>query len=295
MYIYKITNKINGKIYIGKTEKELDSNYFGSGILIKKSIKKYGRDNFLKEILEECNTMESLNDREKYWINFLDSRNPNIGYNIAPGGEGFDIRNLPNYQEIKGKMDKSPHLTKSYIEKYGEERSKEIISKRTENFKKNGKTNGDNNTSKRKEVREKISDGNKRKILIDSEYREKIKNQCKDMSDAKRGKTYEEIYGANKSDKIKERISESKIGDKNPAKREDVRETLSQKRKETIQKNESIPHWQFLELVSEETFNIGFGLLKFFCESKNIDVAKIKYRLSKANEFVYFNWKVKKL
>ena len=42
--------------------------YLGSGKILKDAIKKYGRDNFTVEILENCKTKELLNDREKYWI-----------------------------------------------------------------------------------------------------------------------------------------------------------------------------------------------------------------------------------
>lgn len=83
--IYKITNKINGKIYIGQRMKIKDS-YYGSGKLIKRAIKKYGKNNFTKEILEKCSTKEELNKKEVYWIKKLDSKIPN-GYNISDGGK----------------------------------------------------------------------------------------------------------------------------------------------------------------------------------------------------------------
>jgi len=68
MYIYKTTNLINGKIYIGKSEKHFNPNYYGSGILLKKSVKKYGIENFSVELIEKCDSIEELNYREKYWI-----------------------------------------------------------------------------------------------------------------------------------------------------------------------------------------------------------------------------------
>lgn len=107
MYIYKITNKINGKIYVGKTTKDND-NYFGSGILINKSIQKYGKENFDKIILEKCDSTEMLNKSEIKWIKELNSTDRNIGYNIAKGGEGGDtISNHPNKKNIIQKREQS--------------------------------------------------------------------------------------------------------------------------------------------------------------------------------------------
>lgn len=51
MVIYKITNTINGKIYIGK-QSNRNKKYMGSGKWIKRAIKKYGRSNFIKEIID---------------------------------------------------------------------------------------------------------------------------------------------------------------------------------------------------------------------------------------------------
>ena len=88
-YIYKITNTINGKIYVGlhKSEK-FDESYWGSGIHIQRAIKKYGKENFKREILEWCETIDKIVAQEIYWIETLDARNPEIGYNIAGGGLG---------------------------------------------------------------------------------------------------------------------------------------------------------------------------------------------------------------
>jgi len=87
MIVYKTTNLINGKIYIGKDSKN-NIKYYGSGKILKNSIKKYGIENFSKEVLETCESLHDLNIREIYWINFYDSTNREIGYNLAPGGEG---------------------------------------------------------------------------------------------------------------------------------------------------------------------------------------------------------------
>ena len=86
-YIYKITNLCNSKIYIGihKT-KSLNDGYMGSGKLLKSAIKKYGRENFKKEILETFDNEEDMILKEKELVTeefVLDDNN----YNIMPGGK----------------------------------------------------------------------------------------------------------------------------------------------------------------------------------------------------------------
>jgi len=85
--IYKTTNLVNGKIYVGKDSSN-NPKYLGSGRVIAFAIKKYGKKNFRKEILEICD-LSKVDEREIFWINKLDSRNRKIGYNIAEGGQGY--------------------------------------------------------------------------------------------------------------------------------------------------------------------------------------------------------------
>ena len=75
MHIYKITNQKNGKIYVGKKLGLFSDclDYFGSGLLVKQAVEKYGKENFSKVLLEVCDSLESLNNREKYWIQTLDA------------------------------------------------------------------------------------------------------------------------------------------------------------------------------------------------------------------------------
>jgi len=87
MIIYITTNLINGKIYIGK-DKHNNQKYYGSGLLLKEAIKKYGIENFKKEILEYCVSETELNDKEKFWINHYQSFQRDIGYNLTLGGDG---------------------------------------------------------------------------------------------------------------------------------------------------------------------------------------------------------------
>ena len=104
MQIYKITNLVNNKIYIGK-DTVSDKNYYGSGVLIKRAIEKYGIKNLKKEIIEECVSNDELCLKEKYWIEHFNSTNLKIGYNISRGGDGGDtLSNNPNLEIIKSKI-----------------------------------------------------------------------------------------------------------------------------------------------------------------------------------------------
>lgn len=109
MIIYKTTNLINGKIYVGKDSKN-NPLYFGSGALLNTAIKKYGKDNFKKEILEEVSSIEILDIREIYWISELNATDRNIGYNITTGGTGGNTYvNNPNYNNIIINLKKRRH------------------------------------------------------------------------------------------------------------------------------------------------------------------------------------------
>lgn len=116
MVVYKTTNLVNGKIYICKDTKN-NSEYLGSGLILNKAIKKYGKENFGKEILEECKDQIILAEREKYWIAKYMSTNRNIGYNITEGGLGGDtFSNNPNKEKIREKI--KAGMAK-YIKKHG--------------------------------------------------------------------------------------------------------------------------------------------------------------------------------
>lgn len=97
-YIYKITNKINGKSYIGQTtdykrrfqeHKAMGYNQEDNKLLYL-AFKKYGIENFDFEIIE--NKTSNYNEKEKYWIQYYhswanDPNHPNQGYNMTPGGD----------------------------------------------------------------------------------------------------------------------------------------------------------------------------------------------------------------
>ena len=88
-YIYRITNKVNGKTYIGQHKyRKLNDNYMGSGKLLKLAKKKYGIENFKKEILEfNIPNVDLANDWEQMYILFERAKGK-AEYNIANGGGG---------------------------------------------------------------------------------------------------------------------------------------------------------------------------------------------------------------
>lgn len=87
--IYKITNLINGKIYIGQTTKNIKTRFQQHisklTTAISKAIKKHGKENFNIEIIDSANDINDLNFKERYWIKLLNSKLP-IGYNADSGG-----------------------------------------------------------------------------------------------------------------------------------------------------------------------------------------------------------------
>ena len=87
-YIYLTTNLINNKKYIGQHKAtKFSESYKGSGSCITRAFKKYGKQNFNTIILEECNSLESLNARESYWIKYYNAVASAEYYNILPGGQ----------------------------------------------------------------------------------------------------------------------------------------------------------------------------------------------------------------
>lgn len=94
--IYKITNQINGKYYIGRhATKNVNDSYMGSGIGIKNAIAKYGMENFTKEIIATADSRESLWDLEKEIVNEEVVKDP-MSYNLSHGGKHY-LHGLKQY------------------------------------------------------------------------------------------------------------------------------------------------------------------------------------------------------
>jgi group I intron endonuclease len=110
MIIYKTTNLINGKFYVGKDERN-KNDYLGSGLNLHRAIKKYGKENFIKETIEICSTREELIEREKYWIK--ETKAQELGYNIADGGWGGNTMCEENKERVINGFKGRKHTTES--------------------------------------------------------------------------------------------------------------------------------------------------------------------------------------
>jgi hypothetical protein len=88
-YIYKTTNLVSGRIYVGQKTGTFAPDYYGSGILLKRSLNKYGSNNFKLELIVYAKSKSKLNKLEKEFIKkyrqIYGKRNL---YNISDGGEG---------------------------------------------------------------------------------------------------------------------------------------------------------------------------------------------------------------
>ncbi len=107
--VYKTTNLVNEKIYIGQTVKKARC-YLGSGKILKQAINKYGKDNFKRETICFCSNRKELNKKEIYWIAYYRDIHINNMYNITDGGNsvsGYTMseeQNKKNSERKKGKM-----------------------------------------------------------------------------------------------------------------------------------------------------------------------------------------------
>jgi group I intron endonuclease len=149
MVIYITTNLVNGSKYIG-LDTHNNPRYLGSGKLLQKAVKKYGKENFKKEILEECETLEELKKRELYWIQ---------KYNAKESKEFYNMTDTMTPTQ-------RPHLTEEHkqnisLAKKGKKLppvSQEAIDKRVATRKANGYTHSE-------KTRKKIAASNKGKSM----------------------------------------------------------------------------------------------------------------------------------
>lgn len=178
-YVYVTTNLVNNKQYVGShCTNNVDDNYIGSGRLFLKAVKKYGKDNFIREILEECKTDLIAREKEGYYIEKLNTLNP-IGYNLSPKG-GIGFKGATQSEETKEKQ-RAWQLGKTYEELYGPEKAAEM--KKKQSKKKKGVSTSRKGKGHKKELIERYGE-----IEGLSRYNEFIKKQKDSHKDKKQSK-----------------------------------------------------------------------------------------------------------
>ena len=174
--IYKVTNKINGKVYIGQSvdigRRWRQHMTAKDDIYFHKAIQKYGVENFEWEVIEKCKKSE-LDERESYWIEYYDSFNN--GYNCTKGGDG--VSGGEDHPRWKGGISLDPEHLKQYSKQY----NKQYYEANKEELKEYREANKE----KKKEYNKQYRDANKENI---KQYREankeKIKQQMKEYYEA---------------------------------------------------------------------------------------------------------------
>lgn len=210
-YIYRITNKVNGKTYIGQHKyKDLNDGYMGSGVLLARAKKKYGIENFIKEILySNIQYKETADDVEVFAI----AKERALGkaeYNIADGGGGVDgYKHSEESKQRISESNKGKKLSKEHIRKMsermkGKKLSEETKNKMSERMKGNIYRKGIPHSE---ETKNKISESLKGKNIG-----KKLSDETKKkMSESRKGRTSWN-KGKKHSEEHKKKLSESHKG-----------------------------------------------------------------------------------
>jgi len=209
MIIYLTTNNIREKVYVGKLVNERKKTYLGSGTYVRRAIKKYGKENFSRITLEDGITdHDYLCEREKYWIAFYDSTNPDVGYNLTEGGGG-----LLGFHHSEETLEKLSESHKGQIPwNKGISPSKETLEKLSESHK--GQTPWNKGISPSEETLEKLSESHKGQIPWNRGI-SPSKETLEEMSNSHKGQTPWN-KGISPSEETLEKMSKSKKGIKHP-------------------------------------------------------------------------------
>lgn len=182
-FVYKTTNTVTGKSYIGAhSTTELDDNYLGSGKQIKDSIKKYGKQVFIREILEYFGTRGEAFAREAEMVtdDFIKESN---NYNMCPGGLGSTIKTDEFKQKVsaklKGRIFSEEHSKKKSLAQTGPKNHR--YGKPNPNAPKlSGKDNGMYSKKHTEESVELMRTNRKKvKVELTSELSKQLSNACK--------------------------------------------------------------------------------------------------------------------
>ena len=238
--IYKVTNKINGKVYIGQSvdigRRWHEHMAAKDDIYFHKAIQKYGVENFEWEVIEKCKKKD-LDEREIYWIEYYDSFNK--GYNCTKGGEG--VSDGEDHPRWKGGVSLDPEYSKQYYKE-----NKEKINEKVKEYYKDNKDKAkkyyEAHKEELKEKQKEYNEVNKEKI---KQYREankeELKEKQKEYNEANKEKIkqYRKQYNEANKEKIKEyyETNKEKVKERQKEYYQAYKEQVKEKQKEYREAN----------------------------------------------------------
>lgn len=250
-FIYITTNMCNGKRYLGQRRfdnREKWKYYIGSGAAFKQAINKYGRENFIRNIIDIAYSEEELNKKEYEYSVFLNVVESHDWYNLVYGGGAISGYHIS--EETKKKMSDSKKRKAN-----GEKSQDKLIDTNNVNndiYKTNDENNQLNKRHLSEETRLKISMSNKGKVI--PEYRrKKMSESHKGAKNPNYGKVFSKETREKMSAAAKKRL-------KNPENHPMFDKHLSEETKQKIQENRTKPTG-IHHFASKQVLCIETGLL----------------------------------
>jgi len=220
MIIYKAVFRRDGRIYVGQTknfEKRLETHKYRNS-LFPRYLRKYGINAFTWNVLKNCNSQKEANFWERYYIQKFNAFNKSTGFNLTAGGVGGDtFSGRSKEQKRRWRAEKSQAMMGENNAFYGRQHSEETI----------------------KKIRKALK--GRRCLPFSEEHKRKLSQASKGNKNA---------LGHKHSEKAKKIMSKQKVGDKNPAKRQDVRLKMSRNHADVSGKNN--PNYKHGKYIGEK-------------------------------------------
>lgn len=197
--VYKHTNKINGKVYVGQTCNNINKRWrngegYKNCTLFYRAIQKYGWDNFEHEIIKSNLSQTEANELESFYIFLYKSTDKNYGYNVRTGGENSLLS----------------EETKDKIRKANTGRKHNSVTKKKLSELNKGENNPNWNKPRPESVRRKISKSNKGRIFSEN-HKEKLSENHASVDGEKNP-----FWGRQHSEQTKKLLSQKLSGENHP-------------------------------------------------------------------------------
>ena len=246
-YFYKITNLINGKYYYGiHSTDNLDDWYLGSGRTIRKAIKKYGKENFSKEIIADYSTRHEASEHERRVVT-KELIELDECYNLRTGGDNLTFLSEETKRKISEKhkgVKKTPeHIAKCVAGNLGKKRTEETKNKISKALSGKSKsidhkrklsesTKGEKSSwfgkKHSNETKEKMQISNKHlKPMLGKKHTEETKRKMSEATSGKPRKKHSEEYKQHMSNILKNKYKNTSSHRKGCKQSEETRKKIS--------------------------------------------------------------------